>query len=83
MKPKKIFFVILAIISVALISLATFAFWKLLNQIVEDILLKFGIINIYVQLSIIIISCLIILFVLSLFYKKLKITKVVKDILKL
>ena len=80
---KKIFLTIMGVLIVILISLATFAFWRLINKAAEDGLSMFGISNPYAQLGLIIIICVAILILISLFYKKLKIKDILKDIMKL
>ena len=74
----------LLIVTVGIISLMTFALWKLINLAVEDLLLKIGVVNAYAQLGAILLGgLLLILLVFALVKKKTSIWNVLKDVFKL
>lgn len=72
-------------IFILLISVATFALYKGLTKATEDVLLKVGIDNVYIQVIVIIFFAILFIIIISqiLRIKRYSISKVIKDIFKL
>ena len=82
-KKKDLVFTIYGVASVMLIALASFALYQMIRQGASDLLLMFGITNIYLQGGIIVLLAIMFLGLIGLMIgRKVSVGKVVKDILK-
>lgn len=82
-KKKDLVFTIYGVASVMLIALASFALYQMIRQGASDLLLIFGITNIYLQGGIIVLLAIMFLGLIGLMIgRKVSVGKVVKDILK-